>query len=173
MKTKLTSIFAAALLASGATLAFADEPSAPAQSEQPPAQMNKDMMQGMGGGMGKGMGMGMHMGKGMAECAAASDRLATLKGDLAITDAQTAAWDEYTNAVKSRMDVMKSNRAGMMKAMNDGGGLIQRLDARITAMQAMLKSMTSLKAAAEKLYGALDADQKKKADTLLGTGCMM
>ncbi|HMN36218.1 MAG TPA: Spy/CpxP family protein refolding chaperone [Hyphomicrobium sp.] len=121
---------------------------------------------------GMGHGMGMRMG-GMRGCLPGDGKLGDLKKELAITETGEAAWTEYADALKAQAETMKSNRAAMMKAMSGEAGLIQRLDARINAMQAMLNSLTAVKSAAEKLYGTLDPDQKKKADSLLGMSCMM
>src|SRR5262245_30847419 len=59
---------------------------------------------GMHGMMGQSMmGPGMMMGYGpMVE-----DRLAYLKAELGITDAQTEAWNGYVNAVKARAEVVQ------------------------------------------------------------------
>ena len=128
--------------------------------------MGEGMMgQGM---MGQGMGPGMMMGKGpMME-----GRLAYLKADLGITDAQAAAWDGYASAVKARGDAMQSMHATMMHAMQ-GGTAMDRMNAHTTAMQSMMDSMNALKPATEALYKVLNDDQKKKADVLLGMGCCM
>ena len=123
------------------------------------------MGQGM---MGQGMGPGMMMGMGpMME-----GRLAYLKAELGISDAQAAAWDGYVSAVKARGDAMQSMHATMMKAMQ-GGTAIDRMNAHTTAMQSMMDSMNALKPATEALYKVLNDDQKKKADVLLGMGCCM
>ncbi len=127
-------------------------------------------MQGMMGPnmMGQGMGPGMMMGKGpMME-----GRLAYLKADLGITDAQAAAWDGYVSAVKARGDAMQSMHATMMQTMQSGTAL-ERMNAHTTAMQSMMDSMNALKPATEALYKTLSDDQKKKADMLLGMGCCM
>lgn len=123
------------------------------------------MAQGM---MGQGMGPGMMMGKGpMME-----GRLAYLKADLGITDAQAAAWDGYVSAVKARGDAMQSMHTTMMQAMQSGTAM-ERMNAHTTAMQSMMDSMNALKPATEALYKVLSDDQKKKADSLLGMGCCM
>jgi hypothetical protein len=127
-------------------------------------------MQGMMGRgmMGQGMGPGMMMGTGsMME-----GRLAYLKAELGISDAQAAAWDGYVSAVKARGDAMQSMHATMMQAMQ-GGTAIDRMNAHTTAMQSMMDSMDALKPATESLYKVLNDDQKKKADVLLGMGCCM
>jgi hypothetical protein len=129
--------------------------------------MMGNMPMGMGS-MGQGMGPGMMMGQGpMME-----GRLAYLKAELRITDAQVAAWDGYVSAVKARGDTMQSMHTTMMQAMQ-GGTAIDRMNAHTTAMQSMMDSMNALKPATEALYKVLNDDQKKKADMLLGMGCCM
>lgn len=129
--------------------------------------MMGNMPMGMGM-MGQGMGPGMMMGMGpMME-----GRLAYLKADLGITDAQAAAWDGYVSTVKARGDAMQGMHATMMQAMQSGTAMA-RMDAHTAAMQSMMDSMKALKPATEALYKVLSDDQKKKADMLLGMGCCM
>jgi LTXXQ motif family protein len=47
------------------------------------------------------------------------------------------------------------------------------MDARIKATEARLENLKALKPATEALYDVLTAEQKKKADKLLGGGCGM
>ena len=149
-----------------------------------PGMMNQGMMgQGMMGGcpMMGGMGQGMMMGWGMMNPAmmgmmmggpAVQGRLAYVKAELGITDAQTAAWDGYASAVNARVTTMQGMHADMMQAMQTGSA-ITRMDAHIKAMQSMVDSMQALKPATEALYAVLTDEQKQKADLLLVTGCMM
>ena len=99
-------------------------------------------------------------------------RLAYIKADLEIADAQMAAWDAYANAVRARQATMEGMRAEMMKAKESGSAL-QRLDARIKALESKLDSIKALKPVTEGLYAVLSDEQKKKADQLLGGGCGM
>ena len=99
-------------------------------------------------------------------------RLAYMKAELGITDAQTAAWDGYVTAVKAGASNMQGMHTTMMQAMQAGTAL-ERLDARTKAMESMVESLKALRPATEKLYSALTDDQKKKADLLLGMGCCM
>ncbi len=124
---------------------------------------------GMHGMMGPGMmGPGMMMGYGpMVE-----GRLAYLKAELAITDAQSEAWNGYVSAVKARAETMQGMRATMMQAMHSGNA-IDRMEAHAQAMQSMVDSMKAMKPATEALYKVLSDEQKKKADLLLGGGCCM
>jgi hypothetical protein len=135
------------------------------------------MMGMMGGGcatmgmMGhSGWGRGMMMGRQRNMGAMVEGRLAYLKSELAITAGQTAAWDAYASAVKARVDAMKDMHQSMMSAMSEGTA-VQRMDARISGMEAMLAAMKELKPATEALYAALTDDQKKIADDLIGTDC--
>lgn len=131
--------------------------------------MGQDGMQGM-------MGMPAMMGRGMMMSPAAmgpqvEGRLAYLKAELGITEAQAAAWKQYEDAVRSRTSAMQVTRQEMMKAMQ-GGTLADRMKARISMMEGMLATMKAQSAGLESLYKMLTDDQKKKADQLLGMGMM-
>jgi hypothetical protein len=130
------------------------------------------MMGMMGGGMtGRGMmGGGMMAGRQPNMGAMAEGRLAYLKGELAITDAQTEAWNGYAEAVKGRVETMRGMRQGMMDVMQKGSAT-DRMNARISGMETMLESMKAIGPATEKLYGVLTDDQKKVADELIGNDC--
>jgi hypothetical protein len=122
--------------------------------------------------MGSMMGQGGMMGGGDVPMYR-EGRIAFLKAELAITEAQTKAWDAYAEALKKNMQSMQD----MHKAMMAGSAQtspVERLDARVTAMEARLQALKDIKPALAGLYGALSDDQKKKADQLLtGMGCMM
>jgi hypothetical protein len=124
---------------------------------------------GMQGMMGQGMmGPGMMMGYGpMME-----GRLAYIKAELGITDAQTEAWNGYVSAVKARATTMQGMHTTMMQTMQSGSA-VERMEAHTQAMQSMVESMKALKPATETLYKILSDEQKKKADLLLGAGCCM
>ncbi len=169
-------LFATAALA----LAISATTAAPSFAQASPSAGG---MMGMAGGrcpmmgmMGQGMmGRGM-MGPGKMPDSAvqmgamADSRLAHLKAELKITDAQADVWKAYGDAIKARATVMQGMRSSMMDAM-DKGGAIDRMDARIKSMEAMVDSMKAVKPATEKLYAALTADQKKVADQLIGIDC--
>lgn len=122
------------------------------------------------GGWGEGrQGHGM-MGRQPRMAAMVDGRLAYLKGELDITDAQAAAWEGYASAVKARVVLMK----GMHESMNDimqKGTVTERMDARIAGMEAMLEAMKAMKPATEALYAVLSDEQKKVADELIGADC--
>jgi len=137
----------------------------------------RPMMGMMGGGcpmmdmMGRGMmGQGVMSGRQAGMDAMVDGRLAYLKSVLKIADAQTDAWNGYAEAVKGRVSVMQGMREGMMSTIQKGSA-IERMDARVSSMEAMLASMKAVQPATEKLYSALAADQKKIADQLIGVDC--
>ena len=123
------------------------------------------MMHGAGGMMGGGM-------MGGANTAALDSRLGYLKDQLGIGSAQLAAWNGYADALKDRFSVMQVARQHMQDA-GGSGGTLARMDARITAMEAMLNAMKALKPATAGLYAVLTPAQKARADQLIGAGCGM
>jgi hypothetical protein len=123
------------------------------------------MMGRMSGGM-----MGGMMGGGSTF---AEGRIAFLKAELGITEAQTAAWSSFAEAVRKNLQNMQDMHKSMMKAMG-AATPIERLDEHITAMEGRLTALKDLKAPLTAFYSALDETQKKKADELLtAMGCMM
>jgi hypothetical protein len=149
---------------------------------------------GRGGGYGPGMMDGQGYGPGMmgnygpgmmGSCPMmgtttdgrvstfAEGRVAFLKAELGITDAQKSEWDAYAEKIKGNLQ----NMQGMwqtMKAVFDAKTPADRLDAQIAAMDSRLAALREIKPALSKLYTALSAEQKKKADEVLtGMGCMM
>ena len=166
----------------------------PRRNDGPSGTMGQGGMMGRGGMMGQDMGgqdmsgcpmmgdmmgfgrRGMKQGMGhgamMHSVPMMEGRLAYIKADLEITDAQMAAWDAYADAVRARHATMEGMRAEMMKAKESGSAL-ERMDARIKTMESKLESLKALKPVTEGLYAVLSDEQKKKADQLLGGGCGM
>ena len=93
-------------------------------------------------------------------------RIAFLKVELKITDAQQPLW-------KAVVDVMRANatsRGGMLNGMAMMGSattLPDNLAIREKMMAAHLEQLRRLKAAVEPLYAALTDEQKKTADDLM------
>ena len=80
-----------------------------------------------------------------------------------------AGWPVIKANLQSMQDMMQTMRAAF-----DAKTPVERLDAHLAAMEARLKALKDVKPALAKLYEALSADQKKKADDLLtAMGCMM
>jgi LTXXQ motif family protein len=132
-----------------------------------PMGMAGGQMPGVGGGMGmmsmmsqNGMGgmpmMGEHV----------EGRIAFLKAELKITDAQLPLWNTFAQAMRDSATAMQGMRGGMM-AMSQAATLPEKLDAREKLLTARLDAARKLKAAAEPLYAALSAEQKKTADEII------
>ncbi len=158
----------AATLIFGAALATDDT-----GSDDTSSMMGGDCM--MLGMMGQGMmGQGrmrhgrMHRRGRMS--AMAEGRLAYLKAELEISTEQETAWDAYAEAVNDRASTMQGMHQSMA-ALMDEGSAIDRMEARIAGMEAMLDAMKAVKPATEALYAVLSKEQKEKADELIGLGC--
>jgi len=154
-KRLFASMMVSAAIVLGAATAYAQ------QGQSQPGMMGQSSM---GQGM---MGQGMMMTGPMLE-----GRLAYIKADLAITDAQSPAWNAYADAVKARASGMQGMHGSMMQGMQ-AGSATARMDAHVKAMEAMTEALKALKPATEALYAVLTPEQKPKADQLLGMGCMM
>ena len=103
----------------------------------------------------------------------AEGRVAFLRAELAITDAQKTVWETYAAALKKNLQGMQAMRQTMMKVM-EAKTPVERLDAHIATMDGRLTTLKDVKPALAALYTALSAEQKTKADQILtGMGCMM
>jgi hypothetical protein len=100
-------------------------------------------------------------------------RIAFLKAELGVTDAQKSAWEAYAAALKKNLEGMQATRQTMMKVMQ-ATSPVERVDARISMMESRLSTLKEIKPVLATLYNSLSDDQKKKADqVLIGMGCMM
>jgi hypothetical protein len=127
-----------------------------------PMMMNmmSAMMKMMGGG-GEQMGMGR-----MNMTEHTEGRIAFLRAELQITDAQSMAWDAFADAMKKIGSEMKAADMPMM-AEASGPQLLARLESQERMLTARLEGVRALKAAFAPLYDALSAEQRKTADDLL------
>lgn len=119
---------------------------------------------GDGGWFGGVMGRQPKMG------AMVEGRTAYLKGELNITTEQQAAWDAYASAVSGRVELMQGIHEGMAETMKKGTAT-ERMDTRISGMEAMLESLKAMRPATEGLYAVLTDEQKVVADDLIGGDC--
>jgi hypothetical protein len=129
-----------------------------------------DMGAMTGGGMGQMMQM-MGGGMAMAPFSHVEGRIAFLKAELAITDAQAPQWSAFADALRERAKTMRDSMSDMMKA-DQPANVADRTDAMVKMMGAHLESMKTFAAAEKALYAALTDAQKTTADELLG-GSMM
>jgi LTXXQ motif family protein len=171
----------AAILVGTATSVFAQTSTSPPAGAGTPAPTTQGMPMGsmpgasgsipmMGGPQMGGMPMmGMMqvmMGQGMA--GHVEGRIAFLKTELKITDAQMPLW----NAVADAMRVNAKEMAGMMPMMQSmmqqqSSTLPEKLATREKTITAHLEAFRKFKTAVEPLYAILNDEQKKTADQLL------
>jgi hypothetical protein len=154
--------------------------SAPAATPQaPPAQPGA-----AGGGMGAMMGagpMGMMGGNAMGMMSQMmaperiEGRIAFLKAELGITEAQQPLWNGFAEALRAATRDMMGGKQQMMTSMKGetASNLMQRLDGHERMLVAHLESLRRMKAALTPLYAALNDAQKRTADQLLMPGAMM
>ncbi|MEY9494423.1 hypothetical protein ABIF33_003443 [Bradyrhizobium elkanii] len=169
------------------------EPPAATQPAPPagqPGMMGQGMMggpQGMMGGRGMMMGGNMPMANmmqmmgmmgqsgaetgcagmtGMATIDRIEGRIAFLRTELKITDAQSPAWNAFADALRANAKSLGEVRSSMMQ-----GGATQHLTDRLTVQEkwlaARLEGTRAIKSALTNLVGTLSDDQKKTADELL------
>lgn len=197
-------LFAAASSSSWAQSPADHEAHHPQQSEAPAAaqpappsgqsgmgqgMMGGGMMGGRGGMMGGNMMqmMGM-MGQrgaetgcpgmsGMATIDRVEGRIAFLRTELKITDAQGSAWNAFADALRANAKSLGEVRASMMPQQGAAQqGLVDRLSLEEKWLAARLEGTRAIKSALTNLVGTLSDDQKKTADELLaphmGMGAM-
>lgn len=177
--------FAAVLLASTLIVAPAFAQTASQHEEhhpQPsgaaaPAAPSRPDMSGMMKMMGDGMDMsGMmrmmsRMHAGMSGCMRDSaldhieGRIAYLRTELHITDAQPAAWNAFADALRGQTQESEASPGGM----TERGGIVDRIDRQERGLTTKLDRVRALKAAFTPLFSALSDEQRKAADQLLGS----
>jgi hypothetical protein len=118
------------------------------------------MMDMMSGGAAPGMGMIDRV----------EGRIAFLRAELKITEAQAGAWNAFADALRANAKKLGEVRGSMMQHQGSGGQhhtLARRLDAQERWLLARLEGTRAIKTAFTGLYDALSDDQKKTADELL------
>jgi hypothetical protein len=172
--------FASLLLALGllATSAFAQQEAHP--EHHPGGGMPSQATPSGGSMMGAGnmpmMGMmRMMMGEqgmgGMRMMAAMTEhvegRLAFLKTELKITDAQMPLWNAFAGAVRDNAKAMEQMMRGGMMGTSQSASLPDKLAMREKMMTAHLDALRKLRTAVDPLYAAFSDEQKKTADELM------
>ncbi len=131
------------------------------------AQMMR-MMTMMGGGMSASGGMGMEKmdPAGMVMIDHVEGRIAFLRAELKITDAQAGVWESFADALRAsakRLDEARKAASGASSVP----ALEQRLADQELWLSARLEGVRAIKATLGDLYQALSPDQRKNADGLL------
>ena len=128
------------------------------------ADDNDMPMWSMGHMMGEGW---MGMGPGAMMLDHIDGRLAFLKTELKITEAQTPAWDALAKAVKDSATRRKAAMETMFQGGLDKRTLLERVDIQEAMMTSRLDEIRTIKAALGTLYAQLSDEQKKAADTTM------
>lgn len=129
-----------------------------------PMMNNVETMQTMGM-MGPGMG-------GMATIDRVEGRIAFLRTELKITEAQADVWNAFADALRTNAKTLAEVRASMMPRIGDGAQqqaptMAARLDLQEKWLLVRLEGTRTMKAAFTKLNDVLSDDQKKAANDLL------
>jgi hypothetical protein len=174
-KTCLSLALVLAAAVTGALAADAEHDQHHPGAASPPAAANPQpstpamSMTGMpGGGSGNMPMMGMMqmmMGQnGMA--GHVEGRIAFLKTELKITDAQQPFWNDVADVIRANGKAMFGMSNGM-PMMRSATTLPDKLAMHEKMMAAHLEGLRKFKAAVDPLYAAFNADQKKTADELM------
>jgi hypothetical protein len=147
----------------------------PLMASAQPAPMMGDGMKGgemMKGGdmMGGDMTHMMNMMSMMREkLAHAGDRVAALKGELKITEAQTPAWNKFSDVLLATAKSAEESMDAMHNQMMQSGAtmsLPEKLEHHAKMAAAHMTSLQAIKAALDPLYASFSDEQKKLADGL-------
>jgi len=140
---------------------------------------NGTPMMNMGSMMDGGMGQMMEAmpsgrgGSAMMPFEHMEGRLAFIKAELAVTDAQTPQWNAFADALRASSKAMHETMANMATAQREKPWTAaDRTGAMVQMMTARLEGMKAVAAAEKALYAVLTDAQKETADDLLG-GPMM
>lgn len=150
--------------------------------QSPPAASHQQMRGPMGHERGAGHAGMMPM-MGMQDPTRhVEGRLAFIRAELAITEAQQPQWLAFADAFRAnakRMGEMHAAMApgamtpgampggGMTRAEHGASPLPERFDRAERHMTTHLEMLRSMKAPATQLYAVLSADQKKMADEII------
>ena len=181
----LSLLLATALVAAPAAFAQTSAPTAapdphhPQVAQMPQSPGSMPYRGGRGGMMGDDADEMMPMMRSMMgmRCGMMGDhiegRLAFLKTELKITDAQMPQWNRFAEALRGASASMRGMRQGMMQ----GGAETTapaRLETYVSALSSRVDALRTVKTALDPLYAALSDEQKKQADEMmLGSMCMM
>jgi len=114
------------------------------------------------------MGPGM---AGMAMIDHVEGRIAFLRAELKITDAQAPVWNAFADALRTNAQKLAEVRGSMMPRATGGQQqaptMAERLELQERWLLARLEGTRAIRSAVTNLYAALSDDQKKTADELL------
>lgn len=146
-----------------------EEPEATQPAEQAPTDQMGAMMQGMMAQMPMMQMMKAMQGQdamgGLDLTEHVKGRIAFLKAELAITDAQADKWNAFADALRAYSAALKPTQMADIDAT--APDLVARLDQSEKQLSAELDGLRGLKAALAPLWEVLTEDQRSTATTLL------
>ncbi len=121
-----------------------------------------------GGGWGMGMMWGGRWGRGsdwMLD--RVEGRLAFLKAELKITEAQTAAWNQLADQIRATAKRHNERMKSIFSDDQQRKSLPERVELQEQFMTTRLEEIKQTKASLKALYDVLTAEQKKEADDMV------
>lgn len=95
-------------------------------------------------------------------------RIAFLRTELKITDAQAPAWNAFADALRTNANALGELRMSMMSQVGSGSeSLVDRLTWQEKWLSARLEGIRAMKSALTNLAGSFSDEQKKTANELL------
>jgi hypothetical protein len=93
-------------------------------------------------------------------------RIASLKTELKITDAQAPAWNQFADTLRATAQSMNGMYQQVMQPAT-ASPLLARFDRQEAMLTSHLRSVKALKEALEPLYVSFNDEQKKIADGMM------
>ncbi|EIG62848.1 Spy/CpxP family protein refolding chaperone [Bradyrhizobium sp. WSM1253] len=149
---------------------------APGGTGSSQGMVGRGMMNMMGGDMSTSdmmrmMGMMRRSGGdgigGMDTIGHVEGRIAFLRTELKITDAQTSAWNAFADALRTNAKALGELRTSMMSQGSGSESLVDRLTLQEKWLSVRLEGIRAMKSALTNLAGSFSDEQKKTADELL------
>jgi hypothetical protein len=138
-----------------------------------PDKTGGGMMNMMGGGrmpmmdMMQSMGMMRQGGDGSETIDRVEGRIAFLRAELKITEAQASAWNALADALRTNAKTLGELRSSMMSDQRGSQSLTDRLATQEKWLAARLDGTRAMKSALTALLDTFSDEQKKSADELL------
>lgn len=114
----------------------------------------------------------MHPSMGASDGMGAFDRIegriAFLRAELRISDAQAPAWNTFADALRAYAQKLRQAVAADQSVQPNGPAFLDRLDRQERWLSARIEGVRAIRAALTPLFGVLSDEQKKTADELLG-----
>lgn len=137
------------------------------QGQMHPGMMHPGQMPGPGHGPGFGMMHGCFMVTGENGYFPSLDqRLEFLKAQIGIMEGQKAQWDAYTSAVKRNVESMQGAWQTMWANMMNLN-FAERFGKQVEAMNKHHAAMQDVAGSLSALYGALQSEQRERAEFML------